>query len=449
MTWIERLFPEQRPAFEFVCSHAGTLLTSETGTGKTYVTLGALERLNPQLTLLVVPLTSLDVIWYPKLATLEGVQVVRTWKELRATRLKRPVSSPGQLRTLLLLHFQAFASLSRRLARLPWEMVVIDEAQGLKARNSGWSRAARRFRHVPRRLALTATPLDESPIDIWAQLRFVDHTIFGEDFIPFAERYCRRGGYKNKKWVFRRDKLPQFLQACQSSVFRLTKQFLNLPPLKIHLIPTQLLGRQRFLYEELNIHGIIDNPNVTAPLAVTKQVKLEQMTGGLVIDDIGHSVHIGSAKKRKLMSLIPDLQPPIVVFCKYLHEIPVIDAALRGRFKHVAELHGKIKDKGTEKVRTNLINSFQSGNIDALICQVRTGGVSIEFTRSSTLIFYSMNFSLIDFEQIIGRFHRGGQENEVDIFIIHCIDTVDMEIISAIERKQSTFYEVVTAFERK
>ena len=44
----------------------------------------------------------------------------------------------------------------------------------------------------------------------------------------------------------------------------------------------------------------------------------------------------------------------------------------------------KIKD------RTRIINDFQEGKIDVLICQIRTAGESINLTRAATLIMYSM-----------------------------------------------------------
>ena len=77
---------------------------------------------------------------------------------------------------------------------------------------------------------------------------------------------------------------------------------------------------------------------------------------------------------------------------------------------------------------------------------MRTGGVSIELTAAATLIFYSLNFSLIDFEQVCGRFHRGSQTREVNVYVLYALDTVDQDIVDEIEAKKATFAAVVKHF---
>ena len=457
--WVEKLFPEQRPSFEFVLTRSGTLLISEVSAGKTYISMAALEHLTPTLSLVVAPLTSLDITWAPKLATLPQ-KLCRSWDEFKETRVAihgRP-PAPTALNSsrdvpgaVLLIHHQYLAKkgMAEKLERVPWDFVIIDESQGIKDRNSATSRAARRLRHARRRLALSATPLDKSPIDVWAQMRFVDHTVLGEHFRDFEREFCYRGGYKDHEIIFRREQLPVLLQRLEGRIFRLDKSFLQLKPIHVHMVPVTLLGAQRRLYDQMETHGIaqVDGVVIPAPLKVSRQVKLEQITGGTVkdLDHITH--HIGDAKLRKLRALTARLEPPIVIFCKYLAEIPLIQAALpQGRGRGRVSVHGILTGAVVGDARTELINDFQANKVDYLICQMRTGGVSIELTAASTLIFYSLNFSLIDFEQVCGRFHRGSQTREVNVYVLHAVDTVDQEIVDQIEAKKATFYSVVQHF---
>ena len=447
-SWVAQLRPEQIPSFDFVISRDGALLISEVSAGKTFVSMAALEHLSPSLTLVVAPLTSLDITWSPKLLTLPNTILCRDWQEFKTWRAT--AAGTGK-RIILLIHHQYLAKkkMGEKLERVPWDMVIIDESQGIKDRNSATSRAARRLRHARRRLALSATPLDKSPIDIFAQMRFVDHSVLGEDWGPFEREFCYRGGFKDHEIKFRSELLPTLLQRLERHILRLDKSFLQLKPFHIHMVPVLLLGAQRVLYEQMETHGIVringatksDIVTIPAPLKVSRQVKLEQITGGTIRDFDYRSHVIGHAKLRKLRALAARLDPPIVVFCKYLAEIPLIAAALP-QWGRVEVLRGSVV--GDE--RTELINNFQAGKIDYLICQVRTGGVSIELTAAATLIFYSLNFSLIDFEQIVGRFHRGSQTREVNVYILHAIDTVDQEIVDAIEDKKHTFNAVVEHF---
>ena len=461
--WIEKLYLEQKPAFEFVCSRSGSILLGDTAVGKTIISLAAIERLRPQLTLIVAPLTSLDITWSPKLEAMVDTKTYRDWDDfkyancIRKRWKQRWVTYPRNCtRTLkkfllpfnaiLLIHFQLFAKHAKQLENVPWDMVIIDESQGIKDRGSDQSRAARRMRHAKHRLALSATPLDKSPIDIWAQMRFVDPDVLGLEFVRFRDEYCYLGGFKNHEVKFHRHKLPELLQRLEPHVFRLEKSFLNLKPIHIHMVPVDLLGSQRRLYEAMYEHGIVEIDGVTipAPLAVTRQAKLEQITGGTIKDAAYRSHTVGRAKARRLRTLTGRLGTPLVVFCKYLAEIPLIEAALPQE-RRVEVLTGAV----TGEDRTGLIQDFQAGRVDYLVCQMRTGGVSIELTAASSMVFYSMNFSLIDFTQVIGRFHRGSQTSEVNVYVLYARDSVDEKIIREIAEKKDLFFSVVDHFKQQ
>ena len=114
MSWIAKLLPEQLPAFEFVCSRPGTILLGDTSAGKTFITMAAIERTRPRLTLIVAPLTSLDITWAPKLATLQPNGVFRDWEDFKAGKGLGSSS-------ILLIHFQLFAKLAEKLERVPWD----------------------------------------------------------------------------------------------------------------------------------------------------------------------------------------------------------------------------------------------------------------------------------------------------------------------------------------
>jgi SNF2 family DNA or RNA helicase len=443
ISWLEKLYPEQREAYDFVVSRPATALFAATGSGKTYITMAMLEQLHPQFTLIVAPLTSLDVTW-SCLATLPGT-IVRSAQELKVS-LKTFAGSRHPV--ILLINPESLRNASQALSKVSWDCVVIDESQGIKDRNSAFSRAARRLRHAPRRLALSGTPLDASPIDVWAQMRFVDYTVFGENWRDFAEEYCRKAGWMGKEWEFKERKLPQFLKALEGHIYRLTTDFMQLKPITFYPVGVHMFGNQRAIYDQMHQHGVtmVNGSTISASHQGVRDVKLSQITGGFVIDNDGHPLRVGHAKERKFKHLVKYLEPPIVVFCQYLHELDAVERILRrANFARVSVLRGSVKGDD----RTQLLSDFQNHKLDALVCQTRTGGVSIELTASSTLVLYSINYSYIDFEQIIHRLHRGGQEKEVKVFGIFCEESIDEEKISAIKQKSETSFRVVSHFERR
>lgn len=446
--WYEGLYPEQRTIADGIIKKGNVALFAQQGTGKTHIVLAVIEKFCPRLSLIVAPLTGIEITWQTRLSQLSGTVICRNFEELHSTL----ATSQAPECVVLLVHFQLFSKLSKKLARLAWDLAVIDESQGLKDRASGQSRAARRLRDAAAmRIALSGTPIDESPIDVWAQMRFVNHSVLGENWLTFAERFCEKAGYKGKQWVFRNEMMDQFLSILKPHIYRLTNEFMDLPPMTIYLIPVMLLGAQSRSYLEMETKGIVtlpDGSRTIARLPVTNKVKREQITGGFVINEDNESIRVGSAKERKLSALVDKIKDrPVVVFCQFLHEIdPVYDILTRS-MKSVAVLYGEIRDKKNDKRRTKLLQDFQAGHIDGLICQMRTGGVSIDLTRSNTLIMYSTNHSFIDYEQILFRFHRGGQTKPVSVYVLYAINTVDEEKLEVLRNKHSTSYRVVSAFE--
>jgi len=173
-------------------------------------------------------------------------------------------------------------------------------------------------------------------------------------------------------------------------------------------------------------------------------VKLSQITGGAVLDRENEAHYVGEAKRRKLLSLLRkfDGQGPIVIFCQYLHEIEIILDVL-DKTRVVRVIKGGIK----ESVRTSFVQDFQAGKIDVLICQIKTGGESIDLTRASTLIMYSMTYSYINFEQVLRRLHRGGQTRQVHAYILYAVNTVDEDKLDLVKEKSETSYRVLAHFE--
>lgn len=397
--------------------------------------MAVLEKLHWPTVLIVAPLTAVDLVWVTALQQ-SPYLICRNREELKGA--SGPVA--------LVVHWQLFTKTSKQLAKLPWQVLIIDESQGLKNRNSLQSRAARRFRDaVPRRIALSGTPIDESEIDVWSQMRFIDHTVLGEDWTPFAEEYCYKAGFMGHEWRFNKDKQRQFLDKLKNHIYRLTVDFLKLKPIQLHPVPFHLLGNQRKLYEDMRDNGVIEvgGVRIVAPLSITVKSKLEQITGGLILDEDDISRPTGGAKARKLKWLANRLKPPVVIFCLFSHEIPLIRKSLP--WSHIRSLHGGIK--GEERVQ--LIRDFQAGKVDALICQLRTGGVAIDLTRSCELIFYSINHSFIDFEQVLFRLYGKNQKKVLNAYLLFAVDTVDEEKIKVIEGKKSSVYQVVSHFERK
>lgn len=452
MSIVDQLYDYQREPVEFACSRPGAALFLEQGTGKTYIAAAIVERTAKRYpqgfsALLVVKLANIETTWVRTLEQIAGLVVCRTWQKYQQARQTAKIR-------VLLLHYEAVrGKLVRKLAKAHWQVVIYDESQHLKARGSKQSRAAARLRSVDHRVILSGTPIEQCPQDLWAQFRFALPDVFGRRWEPFAEQWFRKTGYMGYKLKFREQLMPKFLKLIEPHIWRVTKrEVLDLPPLTYKRATVEMLGEQARVYREITEHMVCDvgGGTVTCDMAITQLIRQQQVCGGFVRLDPteeeretarrlkkkkvkGRLVYLGSAKARRLKSiLLAGDQTPVVVFCKYREELATIVKVCMDLGLAFGIVSGK-----TRKTRTWTIDSFQAGELDVLVCQIRAGGVGIDLFAANVAIFYSCTFSSIDFEQAVCRLHRNGQLRAVTVWLIQAANAVDEEIWSALLLKRS------------
>lgn len=436
---FKRLDDYQQKAVIFSAGLVGSALFFEQRTGKTWISLALAEYVDAETAMFVVPLNNLDSTWATTISLqLPQYKICRNWEEFSKAKGYR----------ILLINYEQIrprrrskerTKLLKKVQSFNWELVVFDESQRLKARNSSNSRLARRFRTAQRRVILSGTPMDKSPIDVWAQMRFVEPKALGETWSSFSSRFCERAGFMGKQWKFNDDKLPEYLEAIKPYAMRLTKSDIGMVEPIVTVDYVNLLGEQRRLYEHMDKHMVIrtQGTRVKADLTITRNVKLQQITGGFVIDDNDEIIRIGKAKARRLEWRIQHVSLPVVIFCKYIEEIDIIYETIKPYVKGIGIIYGQVKDTKKEKARTNIQSSFQRGELDALICQIRTGGVGIDLFKADSAILYSMGHSWIDYDQARSRIEHRDKDYPTELFLILAKNTIDDDILEAVRSKRS------------
>lgn len=428
-------------------------LFMDPGTGKTWVTGAIIEQLiTPYFTGLVVAnLNNLDTTWYSFVREhLPQVKLCKSFAHFMVAR------SPK----LLVLHYEGVKPLIKKLKKLRLTLIAYDEAQRLKARGTRQSRDASLLRNcAPYKLILSGTPIEEDPVDLWAQFRFLNPSVLGDRWADFAEEFMteppdfkkyRPGTFEFKramamgtikKQEFRFDKLPQLIERIGPYTVRIDASVLKLKALTKVMVPVLMFGDQRKVYDEMEQRMVtkLGTMKTTAELRITQIGKLQQVCGGFIFDDSDRLHYLGRAKLRKTRYLVRRRTGPCVIFCKYRPEVELLEQELVD-LGTVAVIQGSVKKKD----RATIIRSFQSGKIDILICQVKTGGVGIDLYASNYAICYSLTHSRIDFEQLLRRVQRRGQKRAVRLFLLYVPDTVDEDIMAGVWRKNRLTNRVLT-----
>jgi SNF2 family DNA or RNA helicase len=73
--------------------------------------------------------------------------------------------------------------------------------------------------------------------------------------------------------------------------------------------------------------------------------------------------------------------------------------------------------------------------VPVFIGQIATAGLGITLTAASLMVFYSLDYSMSNYEQTRARIHRVGQKNECTYIHLVARGTVDEKIMKALRDK--------------
>ena len=71
------------------------------------------------------------------------------------------------------------------------------------------------------------------------------------------------------------------------------------------------------------------------------------------------------------------------------------------------------------------LEEWQDGAGQVLAVQIQAGGLGVDLTRAAYCIYYSLGFSLSEYEQSLARVHRPGQTRPVAYYHLIAEHTVD------------------------
>jgi hypothetical protein len=188
-----------------------------------------------------------------------------------STAIPRPFNS--QKAFWVVTHYEAMVKHQKVLARTFWAVVIADEAHRIKNRKAQRSTALKKLRAY-RKLALTGTPYDRNPADIWSILNWLRPEIFRSYWAFFEAHVDFDGqidGVKNIKGVkdgakFARATAPYLVQRLKADVAP------QLPKKIQQYIPVQMPRKQADLYERIQEIAEMDLQLDTGETILVKNV---------------------------------------------------------------------------------------------------------------------------------------------------------------------------------
>jgi len=260
------LNPHQIDAALFATSNPlskGAILADEVGLGKTIEAglLIAQKWAERKRRILVITPANLRKQWHQELADKFGIVAslleAKSYRQAIKEGATNPFDLAGNSATVLICSYQFAAGKAKDVQSVPWDLVVIDEAHRLRNVYKPENKTARILRDaltLPHKVLLTATPLQNSLLELYGLVSFVDERVFGDldsfraqfgqlkdaasfdalknRIAPICKRTLRRQVEAYVKYTRRIPMLQEFVPgADETKLYNYVSEFLQRPSL--------------------------------------------------------------------------------------------------------------------------------------------------------------------------------------------------------------------------
>lgn len=411
----------------------GGCLADDMGLGKTVQTLALLQSQKEggaeAASLLVMP-TSLVYNWQkeankftPSLRVFNYTGVNRTKDIGQFTGYDLVITSYGIIRRDLDL-----------LTKYKFHYIILDESQAIKNPTSNISKAVREL-NSKYRLILTGTPIENSTMDLWSQMSFINPGLLGHQSffrkqfqIPIEKQNSEDKSNKLysliKPFIMRRHKsqvakdLPKKVEnihystmtTLQAEMYEQTKNMYRNEILS-H-IDTHGMGKsQMILLQGLTkLRLIANHPKMADPDYVGDSGKL---------DDMMHMLSNTLSEGHK-----------ILVFSQFVKHLTIVKELIEARGLDYCYLDG-----ATRKRQAQVERFQEDDSVKIFLISIKAGGLGLNLTEADYVFLLDPWWNPAVEAQAIDRAHRIGQKKKVFTYKFITKNTVEEKILELQNRK--------------
>lgn len=323
----------------------------------------------------------------------------------------------------------------------------IDESSSIKSMKAKRTKVALKLGPLAEyRYILNGTPVPNGPMDVFSQFEFLRPGLLGYDsWFGFRARY----GVLKKVFVSTHSfdkivgyqRLPELEATIKRHSFRKLKdECLDLPP-KIYMPPrlVDLSDSQRQLYQQLKEEAFAElsaMASVSAPLVLTRFLRMRQVLCNWVKTDEGEEIQVGKQNPRleDLLEVMGQTSGKALVWCTFTRPLLEITEQLQKEVGPSASFYGQT----TAEERHELVTRFQdpADPLRFLVMQPSTGGKGLTLTMAQDMAYYNNDWSLEVREQSEDRAHRKGLQHKVTYTDFVAPGTLDEHLLEALKSKK-------------
>jgi SNF2 family DNA or RNA helicase len=467
--------PYQKAIVEKTASMEALALFLEQGLGKTKIVLdeATVRYLKQDIEALVIisRSTVLDNWFYNEIETHLSLPVTKVYYSARnKSKMPKYTHLPKDTIKILLINDGCLRAehgfeYTKGFLQAFKAGMIIDESTIIKNPTSQITKKVVRLgRMSVYRRILCGEPAPQGPVDYYSQYNFLHPDILKVGtFTAYKNIFCEQ----EQVWVNGRQinkPTRNFAANAQAAFEDLVRPYtvrLRKSDVAIDLPPKQYIKRtyelpasvatayHRLRNEFMTELTILDSSGtLTATLAMSRAIRLQQMVSGYVVADNGNEIDIESGRFQVLCDILEERPEgaKTIIWANFRRNIDKVYTKLEERYGPgcARKVYGGLTDND----RQAALNDFKTlPSCQYLVANPATAGWGITLTESDTAIYYSNSYNWEHRVQSEDRIHRIGQlSNTVNYYDIVAAGTVDERILEILNSKADFSRSVLTDF---
>ena len=355
---------------EFLKDHPEAMLILEMGLGKSAVSLTAIldlmfDSFEVNKVLVIAPLRVARNVWPEERENWEHASFLKMSVMVGSAKQREAaLRTPADIYVINRENIKWLVDyLEKRRIPWPFDMVVIDELSSFKNHQSQRWKALRKVRpKIKRIVGLTGTPAGNGLMDLWAETYLIDGgERLGRFIGRYREAYFRAAGMNPYTGVvFNYVPLPGAEEAIYSrisdiSVSMKALDYLDMPECVMVSHPVDMDAGERALYEEMKTELLVqlEDDTIDAANAAVLSGKLMQMANGAVYNDQKEMKVLHDRKLEMLSDLIEQANGQnVLVAYWFQHDHQRIEEYLSGQGLTPRDLKSRLWRQGQRHVVT-------------------------------------------------------------------------------------------------
>jgi SNF2 family DNA or RNA helicase len=413
--------------------HLGGCLADDMGLGKTVQTLALLqsekEKGNAGTSLLIMP-TSLIYNWEMEAAKFTPELKILTYT---GTLRNKDIERFGKYDVVLTSYGITRLDIDL-LQKFQFNYVILDESQVIKNPGSNIAKAVMELRSRYK-LTLTGTPLENTTMDLWSQMTFINpgllggQTFFKNEYQVPIEKRQDEAKTKKLNAIIR----PFILRRLKSQVAT------DLPEKVENVYYTNMTTEQEKKYEEAKSfyrHKILDQIdkegiNNTRMMILEGLTKLRQLSNHPKMIDPRYDGDSGKLEDVSHMLENALLEGhKVLVFSQFVKHLDIVKEMLKNRKIPFAYLDGSSNDRKEQVEKFN-----KDPYLKVFLISIKAGGLGLNLTEADYVFILDPWWNPAVEAQATDRAHRIGQKKKVFSYKFITRNTVEEKILTLQKHK--------------